>query len=427
MQKQPKVVKWLAMCLIALLVFQTPTAFANTLDDLKSKQQEVQQQKNELSTSIDKKSTEISAIEKRQNELLEQISALNTEIENTNKKINDVINEINVANQEIAKLEKEMAALQEKIDQRDALLRERARAIQSNGKVSYIDVLLGANSFIDFIDRFSAVNTLMEADRQIMREQKEDRQKLEDHKQLVLEKKKQLENNHAQLQSLKNALDAQKGEKNQLIDELEREQAKLKAEKQLLEKEYSEALTIDANLQKQIVAEQERLAEVARQQELERKRQEEQQRQAAVTEGNIPAVSAGTWTNPTTGRLTSGYGWRNIGFGSEFHYGIDVANSSGTPIVAAADGVVSYAAPLSSYGNVVIMTHSIEGQIFTTVYAHLSGFNVGVGSVVSKGQRIASMGSTGRSTGPHLHFEIHNGSWQGQSVGAINPLRYVSY
>ena len=128
---------------------------------------------------------------------------------------------------------------------------------------------------------------------------------------------------------------------------------------------------------------------------------------------------------PTNGRLTSGYGWRDLGFGPEFHYGIDLANASGTPIVAAADGVVSYAAPLSTYGNVVIMTHSIDGQIYTTVYAHLSSFNVSVGSVVSKGEQIASMGSTGRSFGSHLHFEIHTGTWQGQKKGSLNPLRYI--
>lgn len=139
---------------------------------------------------------------------------------------------------------------------------------------------------------------------------------------------------------------------------------------------------------------------------------------------NAPA-SDGTWIKPTNGRLTSPYGWRNLGAGPEFHYGVDLANKTGTPIWAAADGVVSYAAPLSSYGNVVILTHSIDGKIYTTVYAHLSAFNVSVGDEVSQGQQIAAMGSTGRSTGPHLHFEVHIGSWQGQAVGSVNPLKYI--
>ncbi|MBW9235097.1 M23 family metallopeptidase, partial [Leptospira santarosai] len=88
---------------------------------------------------------------------------------------------------------------------------------------------------------------------------------------------------------------------------------------------------------------------------------------------------------------------------------------------------VSYAAPMGTYGNVIMVTHSINGQIFTTVYAHLSGFNVSSGQSVSKGQMIGRMGSTGRSTGSHLHFEIHEGPWNGSRSNAVNPIRYVSF
>ncbi|MGM9949039.1 MAG: M23 family metallopeptidase, partial [Lysinibacillus sp.] len=138
----------------------------------------------------------------------------------------------------------------------------------------------------------------------------------------------------------------------------------------------------------------------------------------------MPQVSSGSWMKPTTGRLTSGYGWRDLG-GAENHYGIDIANSSGTPIVAAADGIVSFAGPLSTYGNAVMITHSIDGQIYTSLYAHLSSFNVSVGTRVSKGTKIANMGSTGRSTGPHLHLEIHQGTWVNQKTGNLNPLKFI--
>ncbi|MCT6925644.1 MAG: peptidoglycan DD-metalloendopeptidase family protein [Metasolibacillus sp.] len=400
-----------------LLIVQMPAVSANTLNDLKGKKNEIEQQKSNLKNSIDETKNEIKTNENRQQKILAQIEELDQKIVQTNEKIDAVVEEIKVANKEIAELEKAIAELEGKIEKRDELLRERLRAIQSNGTVSYLDVLLGANSFVDFIDRFSAVSTLMDADRQIMRDQQRDIESLEEQKQLLENKKKELEENQAELERLRASLDAQKKDKNTLIDELEREQEKLKKEKKLLEAEYSEALVVDEELQKQIIAEQNRLAEIARQQELQRRRE--------MASNNIPVVSSGTWTKPTSGRLTSGYGWRNIGFGTEFHYGVDLANATGTPIVAATDGVVSYAGPLSSYGNVVILTHSIDGQIFTTVYAHLSGFNVGVGETVAKGQRIASMGSTGRSTGPHLHFEIHIGPWRGQSVGSVNPLRYI--
>ncbi len=316
-----------------------------------------------------------------------------------------------------------------KIEERDVLLQDRARAIQAGGSVSYIDVLLGSNSFVDFIDRFSAVNALLEADRQIIRDQKADKETLEEQKQALENKRQKLEDNKAELERLKSSLDGQKAQKNTLVDQLEKEQEKLKSEKVLLEKEYSEALDISAELQQQIIAEQNRLAEVARQQEAKRKAAAAA---AAANSGGSSGSSTvnapqsnGTWIKPTNGRLTSPYGWRNIGAGPEFHYGVDLANKTGTPIWASADGVVSYAAPLSSYGNVVILTHSINGQIYTTVYAHLSAFNVSVGTEVTQGQQIAAMGSTGRSTGPHLHFEVHIGSWQGQAVGSVNPLKYI--
>ncbi len=410
--------KWIGACLAILLVVQVPVAYASTLSDLKEKKNAIEQQKNQLNNSINEKLNEINTNENRQEKLLAQIQELDTEITKTNKEIDEVVEDIKEANKEISELEDAIAVLEKKIEERDELLRDRARAIQAGGTVSYLDVLLGANSFVDFIDRFSAVNTLMEADRQIMRDQKSDIESLEEQKVILENKKKKLEDNLNELDRLRKSLATQKEDKNKLIDELEQEQAKLKSEKKLLEEQYSEALEVDEQLQQQIIAEQKRQAEIARQLEL--KRQQEN------ANNNIPDVAAGTWTKPANGRFTSGYGWRNIGYGPEFHYGIDIANSPGTPIVAATDGVISYAAPLSTYGNAIIITHSIDGEIFTTVYAHLNTIDVSVGDVVSKGETIGGMGSTGRVTGPHLHFEIHIGEWRGQKHGSVNPLRYIS-
>lgn len=411
-----------------LLLIQTPTAFATSLSDLKEEKKQVETKKNQLNSSISSKEEAISENKEKQQKLLDQIQALNAEIDKTNSGIKKVLAEIQATNAEIKALEGTIDELMRKIEERDLLLQDRARAIQAGGSVSYLDVLLGSNSFVDFIDRFSAVNALLEADRQIIRDQKQDKQTLEEQKQVLEGKRQKLEEQKAKLERLKASLDGQKKEKNTLVDQLEKEQAKLKSEKVLLEKEYSEALEISDELQQKIISEQNRLAEIARQQEAKRKAAAA----AAAAAGNSGSgstvnapASDGTWIKPTNGRLTSPYGWRNLGAGPEFHYGVDLANKTGTPIWAASDGVVSYAAPLSSYGNVVILTHSIDGQIYTTVYAHLSAFNVSVGDEVSQGQQIAAMGSTGRSTGPHLHFEIHIGSWQGQAVGSVNPLKYI--
>jgi len=430
--KAKNILKTLAAASALILFIQTPSAYATSLSDLKEEKKQVETKKNQLNSSISNKSNAITANQEKQQQILDQIQALNAEIDKTNSNIKKVQADIRATNEEIKKLEASIEELLHKIEERDLLLQERARAIQAGGSVSYLDVLLGSNSFVDFIDRFSAVNALLEADRQIIQDQKDDKQKLEEQKQIVEEKRKNLEDKKAELERLKASLDSQKAEKNKLVDQLEKEQEKLKSEKVLLEKEYSEALEVSQELQDQIIAEQNRLAEIARQQEAKRKAAAAAAAAAAANNGGGSSggtvhapQSNGTWIKPTNGRLTSPYGWRNLGAGPEFHYGVDLANATGTPIWAAADGVVSYAAPLSSYGNVVIVTHSIDGQIYTTVYAHLSAFNVSVGQEVTQGQQIAAMGSTGRSTGPHLHFEVHIGPWKGQAVGSVNPLKYI--
>ena len=356
--------------------------------------------------------------------IIGQLEQIGAKINKTNKEIEVVEKDIEIANEEISTLEEEIEALQNKIDQRDALLRERARAIQTGGAVSYMDVLLGANSFVDFIDRFSAVSTLMDADRQIMREQKEDQEKLEVQKAELIVKKEDLEKNKVKLEKLKADLVQQKKEKNQRVDELEKEEARLHAEKASIETHVHENI----ELSKENEAEIQRQAKIAQQKAIEAaKKKKKNKGSVSAGSGNLPTVAAGTWTRPAAGRFSSGFGGRDIGpIGSKYHLGVDIANSIGTPVVAAADGVVSYVGSMNGYGNVVMVTHSIEGQEFTSVYGHLSGFNSSVGDVVSKGTQIARMGNTGNSTGPHVHFEIHVGEWNGKRTNAVNPLRYIS-
>jgi murein DD-endopeptidase MepM/ murein hydrolase activator NlpD len=104
---------------------------------------------------------------------------------------------------------------------------------------------------------------------------------------------------------------------------------------------------------------------------------------------------------------------------------MDIANGVGTPIAAAAGGYVSHAGPMGGLGNAVVITHSINGQTYTTVYGHMNSLNVTEGQQVAQGQQIGKMGSTGRSTGSHLHFEVHIGVWNGSSSNAVDPRNYI--
>ena len=413
------------MIVALCLIIQVPAAYATSISDLKKQQDNIESKKNKLSDEIDGKKSEINTIENRQDTIMEQIEILATKIEETNSNIVKANSDIEAAKGQIDALQADIEYLKMKIDERTLLLEERARAIQVSGSISYLDVLLGANSFVDFVDRMSAVTTLLEADRTIMREQKEDQQKLEEQKMLLEQEKKKLEDNKAKLDALKASLNSQSAEKNKLVDKLEADQSKLSKEKRLLEEEYSEAIQVEKKLEAQIIAEQ-RKAAAAAAAAAKKRPSGNGAGNSADSKGNLPAVSAGTWTKPANGNFTSKFGWRDIGFGQEFHYGIDIANSTGTPIVAAGTGVVTYAGWMNGYGNVVMITHSINGQTFATVYAHLSGFWVSKGAVVQKGQRIAPMGNTGRSFGSHLHFELHVGEWNGSRSNAVNPLRYIS-
>ncbi len=135
---------------------------------------------------------------------------------------------------------------------------------------------------------------------------------------------------------------------------------------------------------------------------------------------NLPPVDDGLYTAPTTGYITSGYGYRSGGM----HEGIDIGrgNRTNVGIVAIADGTVTRSYLSESYGNVVYISHNLNGVQYETVSAHMVYRAVQQGEKVKKGQLIGEMGSTGHSTGPHLHFEIHSPSWNFGKTNSFNPL-----
>lgn len=426
---------------ILALTMVMPSVSANSLDDLKKEQQEAERKKSELNSNINQKANEMSENQSTLEKIIAKIYELENKITETQDKMNAVQADIDQTITEIEELQASIEHLEKKIAERDELLKERARAIQlSGGSVDYIDVLLGASSFTDFIDRFSAVSMLIDADREIMREQAEDKELLAEQKAEVENKLAEQEKRRAELESLKASLDGQKKEQAGLKSDLEAEQKRLAKEKSVLEEQHAEAISVGNELEKKIAAEQNRLAEIARKAEEERKRKEAAERAAAqkaaasqksssaastVASYSAPAQNSAGFIRPAAGRLTSKFGWRDIGAGNEFHLGIDIANGVGTSINAAASGFVSFAGSMGGYGNVIILTHSINGQTHSTVYAHLSSINVSVGQSVSQGQRIGGMGNTGRSFGSHLHFEIHIGNWNGSRSNAVNPLNYI--
>ncbi len=407
------------ICFGSLLPPVANTAHAvGTNKQLEDKKKDLQNKRSNVQSEIKETKNEIQEINEKQAVTKAEIKRLDFLVAETNQQIREKEAQIEEANEEIERLQAEIEALKEQIKKRDTLLKERVRTIQENGGViNYIDVLLGAQSFGDFVSRVSAVTTFLEADRDLIRKHQEDKASLDNKEAEAQAKLTALNEKKAELEELLRKSEQQSKEKDNLL-KIYNEQEKEKQEE--LNKFEDEAGILADQIK---AAELEIKAWEKKQRELEAARK----RQAANGKvGAIPTITNGTFMNPTTGSLTSHFGKR---WGA-FHSGIDIGKNGRTgsiPVVAAAEGTVIRASYDRSYGNVVMITHMIDGKVMTTVYAHLESYSVSNLQRVEKGQPLGYMGNTGNSTGPHLHFEIHNGAWNGSRTNAINPLKYVSY
>lgn len=384
-----------------------------------SKIQELNEQKSELDnkrstikSKISNADQKINRLQDEQAKLDEEIKQIDLSIAEAEGKMLQKQEEIKETEKEVVKLKEEIKVLEERIVKRNELLKGRARSFQENGgMVSYIDVLMGANSFSDFIDRVGVVATIIEADQDILLEHQADKEQLEKKQKDVEKKLESLQTMLGELEVLKQNLNTKKAEKDKLMVSLQLEEEEIEKYKMELEEEDQLLSSQQSAMQRAI--------------ELEQRRQVQQGSNNSRGEGgtsvSAPPVSSGNFTRPTSGILTSGFGGRSGGT----HYGVDIAKKGTVPIVSVADGVVIRSYYSSSYGNVVFISHSIDGQIYTTVYAHMSSRNVSAGEVVSKGQQIGYQGNTGQSFGQHLHFELHKGPWNTGKTNAINPVGIV--
>lgn len=410
-------------------------ASAANISDLKAQREKVQNQRSGVNKQIEHKTNKIGELQNEQDNLEAQVEKLDLAVEDAINKITAKNAEIEATNKEVEVLKGEIVVLEERIAKRNELLKDRARSLQlSGGTVSYMDVLLGAQSFSDFIDRVSAVTTIVQADKDILEQHENDKLELETKQKQVESKLALLQRMKQDLVGLKNSLNGKIREKNKIMSQLKHEEHQLHKENLKLEEQNEILAAQSSAIQKAIQLEQQRqaaaAAERARQAELARQRAAQQSKNsggggssAPAVEQSTPPVSNGMFTWPANGRLTSGIGSR----WGDFHAGIDIANkASGVPIVAAADGVVIRSYYSSSYGNAIFVAHSINGQVYTTVYAHMSSRSASSGQVVSKGQQIGVMGNTGQSFGQHLHFELHKGEWNASKSNAVDPIPYLN-
>ncbi|MDP1416890.1 peptidoglycan DD-metalloendopeptidase family protein [Peribacillus simplex] len=443
-------------------ILAAPSVYAESISDLEKQKESIQEKRSGVESNISETEKKIDNLQDKQMTAEDQIAAIEAKIAESAKKIDAKNAEITQTKKEIEALKEEIKVLKERIAKRNEVLKERALSFQeTGGDVNYLEVLFGSSSFGDLVDRVGAVATIAEADRDILKQHELDKKDLEEKQNAVETKLASLEVAKAELLEIQKQQKQQKQEKDALVKKLKQQTEKHEHEKMGLEEEKANLAAQEKAIKSAISLEHQRLAELeaARKKAAAeaKKRAEQEAAQAAAqassqasetkkqstssgysaksnssssapsssqVSANVsqtPAVSSGTFTRPSAGYVSSTMGVR----WNKQHAGIDIAASGTVPIVAAADGVVSRSYFSSSYGNVIFVTHSIGGQQWTTVYAHLNSRQASEGAVVAKGQQIGIMGNTGHSYGQHLHFELHKGAWNYSKSNAVNPLDYI--
>ncbi|MBN8210692.1 peptidoglycan DD-metalloendopeptidase family protein [Bacillus sp. NTK071] len=407
------------------------------LNDVKNKQSKNEQE-------LKEKESELADVKAEQQDVRSQIERLDKEVAETDDKISTKENEIQKTNEQIDELKEEIAVLEDRIAERDKLLKDRVRSMQQNGggTVDYMEVLLGSKDFGDLVERVLALNTIADQDKKILEEHKADKLAVEEKKAEVEDKLASLQDKKAELEELKKELDAKKAEKDKLMKSLEEEEGELHNHMM----DLNESAELLEAQEKAVQQEIKRAEEAARKAEAERKAAAKAAKEKAAAEAaaakkskkssssnesssqSSPAPApapepsgSAIFSKPAAGPITSGFGSR----WGRMHEGIDIAQGGANPVSAAAAGTVLRSYKSSSYGNVVFLTHSINGQMYTTVYAHLRNRAVSTGQSVSAGQYLGTMGNSGHSTGQHLHFEIHKGGWNASKSNAVNPMNYL--
>ncbi|EOS66595.1 hypothetical protein C816_00736 [Oscillibacter sp. 1-3] len=375
------------LCLAADLAPATARVTQEDIDALKGDAADLKDQRKELEAQLKTLANDKSTAIARKNLLDQQIA-------NTTAQISNVEQQIAQYDQLIAQKEEELRQAEEEEEEQYALFCRRVRAMEEQGTISYWSVLFKADSFTDLLSRMDFINEIMEADQRVIDDLKAMQVRIEEAKTSLEGSRTEAQAARDDLADKKKELDAQRAEANKVIQQI------------AAAAEETEA-TLD-----EMEAEQEKI-----QKEIERLNRELQAQLAA--EGKSNQSNPGGYIWPVDSRyITSTVGGRTSpgGIGSTNHQGTDIGRVGYTSsIYAAKAGTVIVSQRSSSYGEYVVISH---GSGNTTLYAHMSSRKVSVGQYVNQGGVIGITGSTGNSTGPHLHFEVvENGQ-------RVNPLSH---
>lgn len=388
-------------CALAGALVVPPAAPATALEcapDDYVCQELVDAQKNQSATAdqLANIQNEIKDTEKKMVALFALITRLNGQIAAQQARIDQTQLEIEALDARIRLTEADITRRQAHLEVREQLFGQRVRSMDKHGSINYLALVMSSTSFNQLVDRLITAQTIIHSDKQLLGELRQEK---------------------AQIEELRVKLNGQRNEQADLLYRQQAEQARL----QMIRTQQQSALAYQQQLEAQYKAEADLLA---------KQKAELDNKVAALqslydAEARAAGGGTGQFEWPESPHILSqGFGCSPYVFeiywpscpSRHFHTGIDIAVPYGTPVVAADNGVVSLSSTPYGYGNLAIVTH---GNGYSTVYGHLSGFAVPNGQLVYRGQVIAYEGSSGNSTGPHLHFEIrYNGNY-------VDPCAYL--
>ncbi len=387
---------------------------------------EAQQEKKTLENDLQKAKELIDSLKGSKEDIQSEVEKLDKQLNEISGKVKELESQLSKKRQEIADTESSLNKAKEQEKKQYRNMKKRIQFMYENGQTSYVEMLLSADSFTDFLNAVEYITQISQYDRKMLKE-------YQNMQVTIADTQKTLETDYASLQSLQAKVQeekqavaalesAKKGELNDVADDLTDAQSVAKA--------YEAEIQAQNEVIAQIQAAQKRAAE---QQAVQQQAQAAEENQGATDaagenqntaqnttpSGNGQSTGSMMWPCPSSKRVTSDYGPRTspTNGASSNHKGIDIGAAYGADIVAADGGTVLVATYSSSGGNYVIIDH---GGGLCTVYMHASSLTVSAGQTVSKGQVIAKVGSTGISTGNHLHFGVTlNGVY-------VSPWGYVS-
>ena len=410
---------------LALAFGPMSTAFAastDKLDSLKSQSSQLNEQGSSLKNQLSGLQNEAHSKLEEKAVLEQQISVLSAQIVNTQALIEEY--DVQIADKQV-----ELENAQQKADEYYQLFLARFRDLEEQGSVSYWSILFDAASFSDLLDRISFIADVVHYDNQIVDQLQAARQAVADAKADLetnqaeqVQAKTDLESQQAELSTDEAAVDAAIAEINSKTDVYQSQLDEIKSQADALDeqiaaaqKEYEAQVAAEKAAAEKAAAEK-AAAEKAAQEAANKKNNSSSNSNSSSSSSGSGRISM-VWPCAST-RVTSEFGKRNspTAGASTYHKGIDIGASTGTAIYAAASGTVTEAGYSSSRGNYVVIYHS---NGVSTAYMHCSALYVSSGDKVSQGQTIAAVGSTGISTGSHLHFSvIEDGTY-------VNPRNYV--